>query len=62
MVDKSKLTGKKEGSETMKKIRNILLGSVTAAFLVSIGACEKAKEKVEGTAEKAGSAVGEAVD
>lgn len=44
------------------QIRNLLLGAVTAAFMMSVGACGKSEEGAKGPAEKAGAAVDQAVD
>jgi hypothetical protein len=44
----------------MSHFKKILLGMLAAAFLMSAGACGKAKE--EGPAEKAGAAIDQAVD
>jgi len=44
----------------MKNFKNIFLGISVAAVLVSVGACDKAKE--QGPAEKAGAAIDQAVD
>ena len=46
----------------MNNVKNFFLAAVAAAFLISTAACEKAKEQTEGAAEKAGAAVGQAVD
>jgi predicted small lipoprotein YifL len=44
------------------QIRNLLLGIVTAVFLLSVGACGKSDDKGKGPAERAGAAVDQAVD
>ena len=44
------------------RIRNLLLGAVTAAYLISVGACGKSDDKGKGPAERAGAAVDQAVD
>ena len=44
------------------KIRKLLLGAVTAAFLMSVGACGKSDDKDKGPAERAGAAIDKAVD
>ena len=42
----------KEDSEPMNHVKNIFLGAVAAAFLVSAAACEKAKEVGKEAADK----------
>ena len=44
------------------RIRNLLLGAVTVAYLISVGACGKTDDKGKGPAERAGAAVDKAVD
>jgi len=64
MVDAKKrhLINRGSPREAMKHIRNLLSGAIAAAFLISVGACNKAEEKAKGPAEKAGAAVDQAVD